>query len=72
MLGSLTPERAKLQRLPQSLGEALAALERSDITVLRCAEAGQPTPSDWVAYREALRAIVSGGPGPLPARPDWP
>jgi hypothetical protein len=54
--------------------DALArdALKASDTTILRCAEAGVPVPAEWKAYREALRAIVAGGAGPLPERPAFP
>ncbi|WGM31511.1 hypothetical protein [Brevundimonas sp. NIBR11] len=54
------------------LGPAKSALAASDITVLRCFEQGQTVPPEWVAYREILRAIVSGGDNPQPTRPDWP
>lgn len=56
--------------------EALGALAESDITVLRCAEAGVPVPQAWRDYRAALRQIVSsdiGDPDPgLPERPAYP
>lgn len=55
---------------------AQAALDESDITVIRCAEAGVPVPQDWRDYRAALRQIVSsavGDPDPgLPERPAYP
>jgi hypothetical protein len=50
---------------------ARAALDASDVQVIRCIEDGQPLPDAWRAYRVQLRSIVSGGPGPLPPRPDW-
>lgn len=56
--------------------EALGALAESDITVLRCAEAGVPVPQSWRDYRAALRLIVSSAAGDpdagLPPRPDYP
>lgn len=51
---------------------AQAALDRSDVTVVRCVSAGLAVPAEWQAYRVALRAIVNSGVGPLPARPDYP
>lgn len=52
------------------------ALAESDITVLRCAEAGVPVPQAWRDYRAALRLIVSSAAGDpdvgLPPRPDYP
>lgn len=56
--------------------DALAALQDSDITVLRCFEHGVALPSEWVSYRAALRAIVSAVAGNaaagLPVRPAYP
>lgn len=56
--------------------EALGALAESDITVLRCAEAGVPVPQAWRDYRAALRAIVSAQSvsesTQLPTQPDYP
>jgi hypothetical protein len=55
---------------------AQTALDKSDLTVLRCVENGIAVPADWITYREALRAIVrspSGDPSQLlPAMPDYP
>lgn len=57
-------------------GAAQAALAESDKTVLRCYENAVPVPTDWVAYRKALRTIVSATSGdptqPLPAKPSYP
>lgn len=50
---------------------ARAALQASDRTILRCLEAGVPVPPDWIAYRVALRAVVSGRAIDLPACPDF-
>lgn len=53
--------------------EALAALEKSDITVLRCVETGG-VPTAWVTYRAALRDIISGRSQAtsFPTRPPYP
>jgi hypothetical protein len=52
---------------------AQAALDKSDVTVLRCAEVAVAVPAEWAAYRRALRGIIAGtGQGPLPARPSFP
>ncbi|OPY00361.1 MAG: hypothetical protein A4E60_02349 [Syntrophorhabdus sp. PtaB.Bin047] len=53
---------------------AQAALDRSDITILRCYENAVAVPETWQAYRTELRAIVSGTSSAtsLPARPEYP
>jgi hypothetical protein len=55
---------------------AKAALDASDITVLRCYENTVTTPAAWSTYRKALRSIVSAASGdptqPLPVRPAYP
>jgi hypothetical protein len=55
---------------------ARAALGDSDITVLRCFEHGIAVPAEWVAYRAALRTIISAPSGTvvagLPVKPAYP
>lgn len=52
------------------------ALNRSDITILRCVENGVAVPAAWVSYRNALRSILSAAAGDataaLPERPAFP
>lgn len=53
---------------------AQAALDKSDVTVIRCFEHGVAVPSDWTAYRAVLRAIVAGTSvvSELPVAPAYP
>jgi hypothetical protein len=55
-------------------GAAQAALDKSDITVIRCIEHAVAVPAAWTTYRAALRAIVAGGPtsAALPTAPTYP
>lgn len=56
--------------------QAKAALEASDVTVMRCAEARVLVPEAWRDYRQALRAIIASESGDadagLPTRPPFP
>jgi hypothetical protein len=56
--------------------QAQAMLDRSDRTILRCAENAVAVPSAWSDYRNALRAIISAATGDpaatLPAMPAYP
>jgi hypothetical protein len=57
--------------------QAQAALDKSDVTVLRCAEKAIVVPTEWAAYRSSLRTIIGattvGDPTqPLPTRPAYP
>jgi len=55
---------------------AMAALEDSDTTILRCYENAVAVPAAWATYRKTLRAIVSALAGdstqPLPTKPAYP
>jgi hypothetical protein len=56
--------------------QALAAFPSADVTVLRCVEHGIAVPAEWVAYRAALRTIISAPRGTvvtgLPVKPAYP
>ena len=56
--------------------QAQAALDSSDITILRCVENNVPVPEAWASFRTALRAIVRASSGdhtaPQPTRPAYP
>jgi hypothetical protein len=54
--------------------EAASLLTKSDVTVLRCLEKSIAIPSEWMAYRIALRAIVAfpSIDSVMPTRPAYP
>lgn len=56
--------------------KAMAALNDSDVTIIRCTEHGVAVPDAWKAYRTALRGIIgaqSGDPSQaLPTKPAYP
>lgn len=58
--------------VPTDAELATAELAKTDAVAVRCFKAGAAFPADWQAYVIALRAIVNGGPGPLPAMPAYP
>jgi hypothetical protein len=52
--------------------EARQLLAQSDITVLRCVEAGIDVPAAWKAWRAHLREVVASGSGPIDEAPSYP
>ncbi|MFD2271428.1 hypothetical protein ACFS07_13465 [Undibacterium arcticum] len=56
--------------------KAQLAINKSDITMLRCVENGVAVPAAWPSYRKALRAILNATSGdptlPLPMQPAYP
>jgi hypothetical protein len=67
-----TSEELAQMAIEQLKQQALALLSQSDVTVLRCVEAGVPVPTTWKAWRTHLRSIASTGTGPLQDPPDYP
>ena len=53
---------------------AQVALDKSDVTILRCYERGVAVPTEWADYRAALGAIMGGTSEAteLPVRPPYP
>ncbi len=52
--------------------QALALMQKSDVTVLRCIEHGVAVPAEWIAFRASLRACVAGTLSVLPTAPAFP
>jgi hypothetical protein len=54
--------------------QALAALAASDLIALRCFKAGAAFPAAWLAYVQALRAIVNNpsSAATVPSTPAYP
>jgi len=52
--------------------QAQAILDSHDAIWARMSRAGQPWPSDWAAYDEALRDVVRGKASALPVAPTTP
>lgn len=79
-LSDAFPRYAALSAAQALEAEAFVALQRTDLTMTRIAEAvslglSSWTADDvvaWVEYRRALRAVVSTGEGPIPDRPAYP
>ena len=51
---------------------AQTALDKSDVTLIRCAENGVVVPLEWAAYRKALRSVISGAASIMPTQPAYP
>jgi hypothetical protein len=56
----------------QLKSDALEALKKSDVTVLRCLEHGVQIPAAWVEYRTELRQVANGELATMPTQPDFP
>lgn len=74
--GALVAPTPAPRQWSDQVAQARALLQASDVTILRCFEASIAVPPSWVAYRAALRAIVSAPTGDpsaaLPVRPAFP
>lgn len=69
------PAQTSRELLANNQAKAKACLAKSDITVLRCYEAGISVPPEWVEYRKALRAFIGTIEDPkvsLPQQPIFP
>lgn len=74
------PQAINFTRSPDQIrseliAQAQAALDKSDITILRCYSANVTVPSAWEIYRAALRIIVNGTDTTstsLPIAPSYP
>ena len=67
-------EEVEADALASAKAAAQVALDKSDVTILRCYERGVAVPTEWADYRAALRLIVSGTSEAteLPVRPEYP
>lgn len=57
---------------PADADVAASILVRTDHIIINCYEHAVPVPADWVTWRDALRTIALGGPGPVPPMPPIP
>lgn len=70
--GGNTPTPAAASAATANATLAALALDASDRTLLRCMEAGISVPTEWTAYRRALRRVIAGEEAELPTRPTYP
>jgi hypothetical protein len=68
----ITQEKTAEELSGELRGQALSALVKSDSVAVRCFKAGVAFPVTWQTYVIALRAIINGAAGPLPAQPEYP
>lgn len=65
-------EAKSAQERSDLISKAQIALDKSDLTAIRCFKAAVPFPSEWQSYVTYLRAISSSGTGSLPDQPPYP
>lgn len=63
-----SPEQVAAARIAQ----ARYALQESDLVALKVFKLGEQYPQEWALYDRALEAIVAGGAGSFPERPELP
>lgn len=66
------PEPTADQLKATLIAKAQSALDKSDVTIIRCMENDTSVPVEWAQYRETLREIVASGTGNVPAQPAYP
>ena len=52
--------------------QAISLLNQTDMTILRCVEAGIDVPQVWYTYRNDLRDVVRGNTDTIPEQPSYP
>lgn len=52
--------------------KAQGALDKTDLTAIRCMKSGISFPQEWQDYVTALRLIVKDGDGDFPVQPNYP